>query len=148
MRVPKVQVQQLEQQSTRQVEAIRQLQASARDQGTAMARQGEWLARTDGELARVRLANHKLKGEYLEQTALLSGHALTLVPPGHNTEDVHASAVASGDLNVVDGEHFRAGAPSGRREDRVDLRQLQYLTSTVLLVSVWPFWMQLRSWGQ
>ena len=77
-----VQVQKLEHQSARQVEAIKQLQASAQEQEAAMARQSERLARTDGELARARVANRKLKGEYLEQTALLSGHGLALAPGG------------------------------------------------------------------
>lgn len=94
-----------------------------------MARQSERLARTDGELARVRLANRKLKGEYLEQTALLSGHGLALMAGGQGSVDEYV--VTSGDLNAVDGPGKPAPL-SGRREDRVDVRQLQYLTSMVL----------------
>jgi hypothetical protein len=126
-----MQVQKLEQQSRRQLEVIRQLQAAARDQDTAMSQQIERLARTDGELARARLANRKLKGEFLEQTALLSGYGLAQVPGGPPSEASYKSTARTGSLNASD-EHSQRMATPARKQDKADVQQLQYLTSALL----------------
>lgn len=79
----------LEAQSSKQQGLIAKLQAeawhTAEQRDAAAARLKERLAQADAELARARLANSKLKSDFLEQTTLLGAAsglaAATGAPP-------------------------------------------------------------------